>query len=146
MSRKSCRRRHVTPLPPPGMRPPPPKLAPPQVRDLALTHAVNLDAIARGTADEATMWQWVGGVFTWERVASLLQVGVPEMDTQVAVAHRLVSRYRSTGKVGFSGLEYQAARTGLQVMDELITIVDLPTAMLASEWAEQMTNELKGSS
>jgi len=123
-----------------------PKLTRSQMRDLALTHAVNLDAIARGGADEATMWQFVGGVLTWARVASLLQVGVQEMDTQVAVAHRLLGRHQHTGKVGFSGLEYQAARTGLQVMDELITIVDLPTAMLASEWAEQMTNELKGSS
>jgi hypothetical protein len=126
------------------MRPPPPKLTHSQVRDLGLTHAVNLDAIARGTADEATMRQFIGGVLTWARVASLLQVGVQEMDTQVAVAHRLLSRHQHTGKVGFSGPDYQAARTGLQVMDELITIVDLPTAMLASEWAERMTNELKG--
>jgi hypothetical protein len=128
------------------MRPPPPKLAHSQVRDLALTHAVNLDAIARGGADEATMWQFVGGVLTWSRVAHLLQAGVQEMDTQVAVADRLLRRYRSTGKVRFTGPDYQTARTGLQVMDELITIVDLPTAMVASEWAEQMTNELKGSS
>jgi hypothetical protein len=123
-----------------------PKLTRSQVRDLGLTHAVNLDAIARGSADEATMWQFVGGVYTWARVAHLLQVGVPEMDAQVAVARRLVTRYWNTGKVGFSGPDYQAARTGLQVMDELITIVGLPTAMLASEWAEQITNELKGSS
>jgi hypothetical protein len=145
MSRKSCRRRHVTPLPPPGMRPLPPKLVPSQVRDLALTHVVDLDAIARGCATPDTLWNYVGAILTWDRVARLLQVGVPEMDTQVAVAHRLIRRYRSTGKVGFTGLDYQAARTGLQVMDGLITIVDLPTAMLASEWAEQTTNELKGS-
>jgi hypothetical protein len=133
MSRKRCIRRIVLALPPRGLRP---RLAPDQVRDLGLAHVVNLDVIARGEADEAILWQWVGGILTWSRVAELLQAGVPEMHEQLELATRLIERYGRTGRVGFSGPDYQAARDGLQVMDRLAEIVDKPTALAAVEWSE----------
>ena len=140
MTRKRCRRRVTIPMPPRGLRR---KLDAAQVRDLGLTHAINLDAIARGTADADTMWQWAGGVLTWARAAELLGVGEAEMCRQVVIARELVSRYKRIGKVGFSGLDYQFTKEGLQIMDQLIELVDLPTATIASEWAEIETNRLK---
>lgn len=139
MSRKHCRRRAIAPKPPRGLRP---RLAPDQVRDLGLAHVVNLDAIARGEANEALLWQWVGGVLTWSRVAELLQAGVPEMQAQLELAHRVIERYGRTGRVGFSGPDYQAARAGVQVMDLLAELVDKPTAIAAAEWSERRVNEL----
>jgi hypothetical protein len=56
--RKHCRR-HPLPSIPRWLRP---RLATEQLRDLELVHLVNLDAIARGDADEQTLWQVVGGV------------------------------------------------------------------------------------
>ncbi len=140
MSRKCCRRRVVVPLPPRGLRP---HLAPDQVRDLGLAHVVNLDAIARGEADEAILWQWVGGILTWSRVAELLEVGGSEMREQLELADRVIERYGRTGRVGFSGQDYTAARDGLRVMDRLAEIVDRPTAVAAAEWSERRTNQLQ---
>lgn len=139
MSRKRCNRRIVLPMPPRGLRP---WLDAAQVRDLGLAHSVNLDAIARGEADEAILWQWVGGILTWSRVADLLQAGVPEMQAQLELAHRVIERYGRTERVGFSGPDYQAARAGVQVMDLLAELVDKPTAIAAAEWSERRVNEL----
>lgn len=139
MSRKRCHRRVVIPLPPRGLRP---KLVPSQVRDLGLIHAINLDAIATGTADEGTLWQWVAGVLTWSRVAELLQAGAVEMHDQLELANRVVERYRATGRVLFTGPDYQLAKDGLSVMDQLAEIVDRPTAVVAAEWSDGMLNAL----
>lgn len=139
MSRKRGRRAGPA-LHPRGLRP---RLSPDQVRDLGLAHVVNLDAIARGEADEAILWQWVGGILTWSRVAELLQAGAPEMHEQLDLATRVIGRYGRTGRVGFSGPDYQSARDGVQVMDSLAEIVDVPTALAAADWAERKVNELE---
>jgi hypothetical protein len=138
--RKRCMRRKVVPMPPRGLRP---RLAADQVRDLGLAHVVNLDTIARGEADEALLWQWVGGVLTWSRVADLLQAGAPEMRDQLVLAAQLVERYGSTGRVVFTGPEYQRAKEGIGVMDQLAEVVDRPTAVAAAEWSERRLNTLQ---
>lgn len=140
MSRKCCHRRVIVPMPPRGLRP---RLAGDQVRDLAVVHLVNLDAIAKGTADESTLWQWVGGMFTWSRVATLLQTGEPEMELQLAVATAVLERYHRTRRIGFSGLEYQQSKDGVVVMDQLAELVDRPTAIAAAEWSERKVNQLE---
>lgn len=137
--RKRCHRRVIVPLPPRGLRP---MLAPDQVRDLSLCHLVNLDAIARGSADESTLWQWIGSVHTWSRAADLLQRGTSEMAEQLHLATAVIERYGATGRVGFSGPEYQLAKLGVDVMDELARLVDRPTAIAAAEWSEARLNVL----
>lgn len=140
MTRKHCQRRVWAPVPPRGLRP---KLDAGQLTDLALAHIVNLDMISRGEADEATLWQMVGGVLTWSRTADLLGVGVAEMRAQLELATRVVERFGRTGRIGFSGLEYQAAKLGVQVMDDLAEIVDMHTAIAAAEWGEARVNLLE---
>jgi alpha-D-ribose 1-methylphosphonate 5-triphosphate synthase subunit PhnL len=110
--------------------------------DLALAHITNLDLISKGQADEEVLWQMVGGVLTWSRVAELLNMGVAEMAPQLELATRVVERYGRTGRVGFSGTEYQAAKLGVDVMDALAEAVDQPTASLAADWSEQQVNLL----
>lgn len=139
MSRKRCNRRSVTPLPPRGLRA---KLDQSQVKDLSLCHLVNLDAIATGTADAGLLWSFCGGVLTWSRVASLLKVGEAELSLQLDLALAVVERFKRTGRVGFSGPEYQLAKEGVGYMDDLAAIVDRPTAIAAAEWSEQRCNEL----
>lgn len=129
----SPRRPRWQPMPPRGLRP---RLTPDQLLDLGLAHVVNLDAIARGEADESLLWQWVGGVLTWSRVAVLLDRGAPEMLEQVRLAARLVQRYGRTGRVLFTGTDYQLAKAGIEVMDELARHVDRPTAIAAANWSE----------
>ena len=127
-------------LPPRGLRP---KLAGDQVRDLCICHLQNLDAVAKGDATEATLWQIAGAAFTWSEVASRLQVGVPEMAEQLALVDALIERYGRTGRVIFTGTEYQLAKQGVEVMDQLAEIVDKPTAVIAAELSERRINQLE---
>ena len=144
--RKRTRRRIVLPLPPPGLRP---RLRADQVRDLGMAHWMNLDTLARGEGDETLLWQFVGGVFTWSRVADLLAArnpdytpAVDEMRAQLELATRIVERFGAIGKVGLSGLDYQLAKRGAIAMDELAAVVDRPTAVAAAEWSENKVNAL----
>lgn len=137
--KKRSTRRPITPLPPRGLRA---QLSAAQVRDLSLCHHINLDAIATGQADESTLWQTVGGALTWSRVADLLGLGAPEMAEQLQVLERVVSRYGRTGRVGFSGQEYQLAKHGVAVMDQLAAIVDQPTAIAAADWSEARVEKM----
>lgn len=139
MSRKRCQRRVLPALPPRGLRP---KLQPDQVTDLALAHLTNLDLISKGKASEEELWQMVGGVLTWSKAAELLGQGIPEMQAQLELATRVVERYGRTGRIGFSGVEYQAAKLGVDVMDALASAVDKPTAIAAAEWGEREVNKL----
>ena len=76
-------------------------------------------------------------------MAELLQTGEPEMREQLELASTLIERYGRTGRVLFTGTEYQLAKTGVEVMDQLAEIVDKPTAVIAAEWSERKVNELE---
>ena len=134
MSRKRCNRQRVIALPPRGLRP---KLDAGQRRDLSLAHIANLDTICHGHADEGVLWQVVGGVLTWAKVAEVLGQGIEEMTRQVDLVQQLVDRFGRHGRVGFTGPEYQLAKEGVIVMDLLAEIVDRPTAIAAAEWSER---------
>lgn len=135
MSRKRTPRRPRPALPPPGMRP---RLSADQVRDLGMAHWINLDAIATGTADVDTLWQWVGGALTWARVAQLLQhpQALAAMHAQMQACFAVIERWRRTGRVGFAGPEYSAAREACGWMDALACAVDRHRAIQAAEWSE----------
>ena len=137
--RKHTNRKRIVPLPPRGMRP---LLDAGQRRDLGLVHMVNLDTIARGEADEATLWQVVGGVITWSRVAEALMRGVAEMEAQLALTTRLVEHYRDTGRIEFVAGDYELAKTGTVVMDLLAEMVDRPTAIAAAVWSDQRVERM----
>jgi hypothetical protein len=140
MSRKRCHRRYV---PPPGLRPD-------QVRDLGLAHIANLDAISRGQGTEDILWQWIGGALTWAYVASTLErrdfpryhEAGESMRLQLELATSVVERYGRTGRVGFSGTEYQQAKDACEWMDALAAVVDLPLAKRAAEMSERSVNQM----
>lgn len=131
--RKQCRRRVVVPMPPRGLRP---RLDAGQVIDLSICHNSNLDSIARGDANDTTLWQWAGAVFTWSKVAEVLEAGVPEMEAQLTLTAAVIERFTATGRIVFTGPEYQLAKDGVCVMDQLAEIVDRPTALMAATWSE----------
>ena len=137
--RKRCKRRVITPLPPKGLRP---KLDAGQQLDLNLCHIIQLDSIANGHADEHQLWDFVGATLTWSKVAELMQLGLDEMNEQLGVVTRLVERYGRTGLVRFTGSDYQLAKQGLAVMDELALRVDKARAIVAADWSENELNEM----
>lgn len=140
MSRKRCNRKPVRALPPRCFRP---KLDAGQRRDLDLAHLVNLDAIAAGDADEGILWHIAGAVLTWTRVAELLGQGVEEMLQQMDLVSRVIARYGVTGVIGFEANDYDAARTGIAVMESLADLVDQPTAIAAAEWSERQVEGMR---
>jgi hypothetical protein len=119
-----------------------PKLTKASLVDLGLAHHENVDAVAKGQGTEEIMWQMVGGVLTWSRVAETIQVGAPEMEEQLKLITGLIDRYRDTGRVVFTGPEYELAKQGAFIMDQLATEVDAYTALQAAIWSEDRTNEL----
>lgn len=139
MTRKHCHRRVVIPMPPRGLRR---KLDKGQLRDLALAHIANLDSLARGRADSTTLWHAVEAAFTWSRAAQLMGVGVAEMAQQLEMLERVLERYQRTGRCGFSGPEYQLAKNGVDIMDQLAELVDQPTAIAAAAWSEARVDAL----
>lgn len=143
MTRKATTRKVWPLLPPKGLRPPPDPLFAATQTTLAIAHAQNLDLISRGTATEDEVWHLVEQALTWSRVAQLLGQGEPEMAEQVEVATQVVQRYGRTSRAGFTGLEYQVAKRGLDVMDQLASLVDHPTACQAAEWSEAQVAGLR---
>lgn len=139
MTRKRCHRRQVIALPPRGLRA---RMTPDTLSTLAIVHVTNLDEISRGSASEQTLWDFCGAVFTWARVAEMLQLGAVEMTQQLDLAASVVERYSRSGRIGFSGPEYQTAKLGVMVMDALAEAVDVDTAKLAAEWSEERLNSL----
>jgi hypothetical protein len=140
VTRKHTPRRHVRPLPPRGLRP---CLTRDQILDLGLVHIVNLDRIASGDADEDVLWDIAAAALTWSRVAILLDRGVPEMAEQLGLATRLVQRFGRTGRVLFTGTDYQLAKRGVDVMDQLAQVVDRPTAIAAANWSERKVAQMR---
>ena len=138
--RKRCARRPVQALPPRGLRP---RLDRGQRTDLALAHLVNLDEMVRGDATEELLWQVVEQTLVWSRVADLLQHRTDEMREQLDMVTSVVQRYGRTGRVGFSGMEYQLAKAGVAVMDELAEATDKATAIQAALWAEMRVSGLQ---
>jgi len=131
--RKALARRRVQALPPRGMRP---KLDRSQQTDLALVHMLNLDLVVKGQADEIVMWHLAEQALLWSRVAQLTGYLQDEMTQQLNVAAEVIRRFGRTGKVGFSGQEYQIAKEGTEVMDCLAGAVDKHVAVAAANWAE----------
>lgn len=125
---------------PRGLRP---KLDRNQIIDLSVAHTTNHGLIRAGQADEAVLWQWVGGMLTWYRVAVLLDLGEPEMRAQLQLCESVLQRYGRTGRIGFTGPpELQLSAEGVQVMDQLAAAVDQPTAAAAADWSETLINQM----
>lgn len=146
MKRRQRTRTLARPAPPqqlpPALRCFAPKLSASQRRDLGICHLENLDAIAKGEACPDVLWHWVGGTLTWCSVAVSLERGLDEMQQQAHLVDAVVERFKQTGRIVFTGPEYQAAKHGVDLMDELARIVDRPTAVAAAEWSEEQLQHI----
>jgi len=120
-----------------------PRLTADQRRDLSIAHHTNLDLISKGQADAEVLWQWAAGVVTWSEVAKRLKQGEPEIRVQLDLVDAVVDRFRRTGRVGFSGVEYQLAKDGVIVMDLLAEATDAWTAGEAAEWSAHQVQRME---
>lgn len=111
-----------------------PKMSRDQLRDLALCHLVNLDAIASGSATPAILCDWAESVLVWSQVADRVG-GSEQMSAQADVAANVIARFRETGTVFLTDEEIELAREGVAVMDALAETVDQYSAIEAVTWA-----------
>jgi hypothetical protein len=116
----------------PGLRP---KLRRDQLRDLALVHVQNLDAVATGNAEPSLLWDYVESTLLWLRVAQLVRAGEAEMQQQCEMVTRLIDRWKATGRVDFAE-DIEQARDGVVVMDQLALLADRKQAVEAALWSE----------
>jgi hypothetical protein len=137
--RKATRRKKLVPVPPPGLRA---KLDAPQLLAVDIAHHANLDTIARGGADANALWDLAGAVLTWHRVAEKIGTGIPEMTEQLHMATAVIERFKRTGKVGFSGTEYQVARAGADQMSALARVADEEVVIEAMAWMHVEINRI----
>lgn len=120
-----------------------PKLEQAKVNQIELIHLAHVDAIVQGIGDVDLLWDILEALLTWSDVARRLDVGAPEIVAQIDLYQSVLNRYQRTGKVGYSGPEYQLAVKGTVHMTLLASEVDQLTALKAAEWAEQQVAQLK---
>ena len=118
-------------------------LAADQVRDLAISHHSHVDDVAHGRATIETAWEMAGAALGWSRIAQQLGQGETEMAQDLHVIRALIDRWQRTGRVAYTGIEYQQAKAGLEVADQLARLTDLITARAAVDWAENRINVLR---
>jgi len=64
------------------------------------------------------------------------------MAQQLELVTRVVERFKSTRRVGFSGPEYQVAKDGVVVMDTLAEVTDQDSAEQGLLWAMAQVGKL----
>lgn len=82
------------------------------------------------------MWQWAAGLLTWSYVAARLEVGEAEIDPQLALATRVIKRFRDTGVVTLDAQEKLLMLHGAHICDALVRETPEALAIEAAHWSE----------
>ena len=125
-----------------------PKLNPSQITTCRLIHWDAIALFTSGKAGKQDMLDWIANAFTYSQMALLLAADGLEFSDeayallaeQVEVIPALIDRYRTTGRVGFSGTELQIARAAAYVMDDMLELDRHGIADQAARWS---VNQMK---
>lgn len=107
-----------------------------EVMRMNLAHIGNLNGIATGCANDSVIWDFIANALTWWHAATSMGRHEQAMAQQLDLAKRLVDRWARTSRVRFDGPDYQLAKFGVLVMDDLAECVDVPTAQAAAAWSQ----------
>lgn len=121
------------------------KLQPATVQALSVAHHLNLDAMASGNADDDILWEMGAGMLTWSLIAGELGLGEPETDRQLRLWETVAARSALTGRVAFEAGEYDLAREGVVIMDQLAELVDHITASRCATRSNQLIKQMRSS-
>jgi hypothetical protein len=107
-----------------------PKLTPTQQIDCKVIHWDLISRFSDGSAKSTDLWDWLETGFTYMEIMRLQALDgtefTPEahqaMEAQADIYEPVVTRFKRTGRVGFTGPELIVARTAAEVMDGLIDI------------------------
>lgn len=106
-----------------------------QLVDVGIAHIDTLNDIATGAGTFVSLRDWTSNVMTWHYAAEAMSLGLDEMAAQLECCERLIERYTRTGRVAFDGPDYQLAKLGVEVMDELARQVPRAIALEAVAWS-----------
>ena len=128
-----------------------PRLASSQCLDAKIIHWDLITRFTDGSAVAQDLWDWIETGYTYLQIIELQAADgtefTPEalaaMDEQVDIYASVVSRYRSTGRVAFSGPELCVARAAAHVMDGLIDIDKHGIAVKAARWSVAQMNKIR---
>lgn len=120
-----------------------PKLAPDQCLDAKIIHWDLISRFTDGSANDGDLWDWIETGYTYKMMMILYsQDGIaftPEavaaIDEQIDIYGSVISRYRKTHRVAFSGVELCIARAAANIMDSLLGIDRHGIAAKAGQWA-----------
>jgi hypothetical protein len=140
--KKQCKRKVIIPMAPKGLRP---KLKISTRIKLVEDHKAAVEKFRLGQAMHDDLLAYSGCLLTWKKIAELKMVGESEMDVLLLDAEQITQRYGRTGKVGFSGPEYQRAIDGVQIMDELADESDWPSMCQAVDYSQRAMAKIRRS-
>lgn len=118
---------------------------------LRVMHWDVLTLFANGNATVDTLKEWIGMGLTYHRMLELLAADGAEFtpEARAALAEQVqhqptvLRRYQATGRVGFTGPEYLAARAAACVVDSLLDLDRNSASLRAAFWSEQQLHAMQ---
>lgn len=147
MSRSGRHSRHIrskrVALPPPGMRQ---MLGQAKVWAVLINMESNIAAIRSAEATQAKMWDFIGGLLTWQRVAferrfTDAEAVMLRVRNQVIVG--LIERWDSTGAISMPDDELELMNVAMPWIEALAENCDETTARAAAIWGQQNVDMLR---
>ncbi|WP_114968518.1 hypothetical protein [Rhodoferax ferrireducens] len=120
-----------------------PKLAATQCLDAKIIHWDLIGRFTDGSATTGDLWDWIETGYTYSQIMRLqtedgtefTPEAVAAMSEQLDIYASVIARFRTTGRVGFSGPELCVAKAAAHIMDGLIDIDRHGIAVKAAYWS-----------
>lgn len=140
-------RRHVTDMPKFWI----PKVDASQALDAKVIHWDLVTRFTDGSATVVDLWDWLETGMTYSQTMRILTADGLEFtdDAQVAITEQLgiyeavIERWKTTGRVGFTGPQLAIARAAAQVFDALIELDRNGAAVRAAVWSTEQLAKIK---
>lgn len=132
-------------LPPAWLRP---KMSTAKVWAVTINMQTNVVELTKGTADDSILWDFIGGVLTWKKVAETL--GYQEAyalleGIYIEVASSLSAGWIVSGVAQLSEEHSRRCFDALPWCEALAETVDMITATASASWSQQVLDALHAS-
>jgi len=128
-----------------------PKLSGDQCLDAKIIHWDLITRFTDGTATKVDLWDWIETGYTYCKLIELHQAdgteftqeAIDAVSDQVEIFDSVIRRFKTTGRVAFSGPELCIARAAAHVFDSLIDIDRNGIAVKSAKWAIQVMDQIR---
>lgn len=128
-----------------------PKLATDQRLDAKIIHWDLITRFTDGSATRSDLWDWIETGYTYCKLVELHQAdgreftdeAIAALSEQVDIFDSVITRFKKTDRVAFSGPELCIARAAAHVYDMLIEIDRHGISVKAGQWAVQIMDRIR---